>query len=115
MKNSRLVKTLQAVEDAQVVILVIDAQEGLVEQDLHLIGMVVDAGRALVVAINKWDHLLPDDRDRVRVRSGPSVEFHTLGETNTLFQLCMELGSEICIGRSEMLMGLQPQNLLLTL
>ena len=63
-----IVKTLQAVEDAQVVILVIDAQEGLVEQDLHLIGMVVDAGRALVVAINKWDHLLPDDRDRVRVR-----------------------------------------------
>jgi|TARA_B110000305_G_scaffold100903_1_gene113552 GTP-binding protein len=70
-----IVKTLQAVEDAQVVILVIDAQEGLVEQDLHLIGMVVDAGRALVVAINKWDHLLPDDRDRVRVSLDRRLNF----------------------------------------
>lgn len=52
-----IVKTLKAVEDANVVILLIDAQEGVVDQDLHLMGHVIDAGRALVVAVNKWDGL----------------------------------------------------------
>ncbi|MBU2887300.1 ribosome biogenesis GTPase Der [Gilvimarinus agarilyticus] len=52
-----IVKTLQAIDDANVVILVIDAQEGIVEQDLHLMGTVIDAGRALVIALNKWDGL----------------------------------------------------------
>ena len=47
-------------------ILVVDAQEGLVEQDMHLMGTVVDAGRALVVAVNKWDHLDPDLRVKIR-------------------------------------------------
>ena len=61
-----IVKTLQAIEDSHVVILVVDAQEGLVEQDLHLMGTVVDAGRALVVAVNKWDHLDPDLRAKIR-------------------------------------------------
>lgn len=61
-----IVKTLQAIEDAQVVVLVLDAREGLVEQDLHLIGTVVDAGRALVVAINKWDHMPTEDREAVK-------------------------------------------------
>lgn len=49
-----IIKTLQAIDDAHVVILVIDAREGLVDQDLHLIGFVLDAGRSLVIAINKW-------------------------------------------------------------
>ena len=61
-----IVKTLQAIDDAQVVILVLDAREGLVDQDLHLIGTVVEAGRALVVAVNKWDHMSADDRDAVK-------------------------------------------------
>jgi GTP-binding protein len=52
-----IVKTLQAIDDANVVILLIDAQEGIVDQDLHLMGHVIDAGRALVVALNKWDGL----------------------------------------------------------
>ena len=61
-----IVKTLQAIEDSHVVVLVVDAQEGLVEQDLHLMGTVIDAGRALVVAVNKWDHLDPDVREKIR-------------------------------------------------
>ena len=61
-----IVKTLQAIEDAHVVILVVDAQEGLVEQDLHLMGTVIEAGRALVVAVNKWDHLDSDVREKIR-------------------------------------------------
>ncbi len=56
-----IVKTLQAIDDANVVILLMDAQEGLVEQDMHLMGNVVEAGRALVLAVNKWDGL---DQDR---------------------------------------------------
>ncbi len=52
-----IVKTLQAIDDANVVVLVMDASEGVVDQDLHLIGQCIDAGRALVVALNKWDGL----------------------------------------------------------
>lgn len=52
-----IVKTLQAIDDANVVILVMDASEGIVDQDLHLLGSAIDAGRALVVALNKWDGL----------------------------------------------------------
>jgi GTP-binding protein len=61
-----IVKTLQAIEDANVVILVMDAQEGIVEQDLHLLGHVIEKGRALVVAINKWDGLDEEQRDTVK-------------------------------------------------
>lgn len=61
-----IVKTLQAIADANVVVLLIDAQEGLVEQDLHLMGQVIDAGRALVVAINKWDNLSADQKGTVK-------------------------------------------------
>ena len=61
-----IVKTLQAVEDANVVILLIDAQEGLVDQDLHLMGHVIDAGRALVVALNKWDGLEQDAKQFIK-------------------------------------------------
>jgi GTP-binding protein len=61
-----IVKTLQAIDDANVVILLIDAHEGVVDQDLHLMGHVITAGRALVVAVNKWDGLAPDDREQVK-------------------------------------------------
>ncbi|MDQ1362835.1 MAG: GTPase [Pseudomonadota bacterium] len=63
-----IIKTLQAVDEAHVVVLLIDAHEGVSDQDLHLLGYVVDAGRALVVAINKWDGL--DDYQRQQVRNG---------------------------------------------
>ncbi len=61
-----IVKTLQAIDRANVVVLVIDAREGLVDQDLHLLGYILDAGRALVIAINKWDGLDPDHKARVK-------------------------------------------------
>lgn len=60
-----VVKALQAMERAHVVILVIDATEGVVEQDLHVLQYAVDAGAAVVVAVNKWDGLDRDHRDRV--------------------------------------------------
>jgi len=61
-----VIKTLQAIEQANVVLLVLDAQQGIAEQDAGLAGHVVDSGRALVVVINKWDGLARDLRDRIR-------------------------------------------------
>ena len=61
-----IVKTLQAISDANVVILMIDATEGLVDQDLHLMGQIIDAGRALVVALNKWDGLEQEHKTFVK-------------------------------------------------
>ncbi|MEQ6884847.1 ribosome biogenesis GTPase Der [Salicola sp. Rm-C-2C1-2] len=57
-----VVKTLQSIEQAHVVVAMIDAREGLVDQDMHLIGFALDAGRAVVVVINKWDGMDPEDR-----------------------------------------------------
>ncbi|PAU88449.1 ribosome biogenesis GTPase Der [Pseudomonas sp. WN033] len=61
-----VVKTLQAIQDANVVIFVVDAREGIVEHDLNLLGFVLDAGRALVIAVNKWDGLAEEQKDYVK-------------------------------------------------
>lgn len=61
-----VVKTLQAIEDANVVVLVLDARENISEQDAHLAGFVLETGRALVVAVNKWDGLSPERRDDIK-------------------------------------------------
>lgn len=61
-----VVKTLQAIKDANVVVLVIDAQEGIVDQDLHMLGFALNAGRAMVIAINKWDGLHEDQKNYLK-------------------------------------------------
>lgn len=61
-----VVKSLQAIQDAHVVVLIVDARTGIVEQDLHLLGYVVETGRALVIAINKWDGLHIEDKEQVK-------------------------------------------------
>ncbi len=61
-----VVKTLQAIEAAQVVIMVLDAGQQISEQDAHLIGHTIEAGRGLVLAVNKWDGLIPSERERIR-------------------------------------------------
>ncbi len=61
-----VIKAMQAIEEAHVVILVIDAHEGISDQDATLLGYVIDSGRALVLAINKWDGLEPDERAWVK-------------------------------------------------
>ncbi|MDG2460574.1 MAG: ribosome biogenesis GTPase Der [Luminiphilus sp.] len=70
-----IVKTLKAIADAQVVILAMDAHEGLVEQDLHLLGQCIDAGRALVIALNKWDGIEPDEREWIRSELKRRLQF----------------------------------------
>ena len=61
-----VVKTLQAIQDANVVVFVMDAREGVVEHDLNLLGFVLESGRALVIALNKWDGMEPSERDYVK-------------------------------------------------
>ncbi|MCG7372436.1 MULTISPECIES: ribosome biogenesis GTPase Der [Pseudomonas] len=61
-----VVKTLQAIQDANVVIFVMDAREGVVEHDLNLLGFVLETGRALVIALNKWDGMEASERDYVK-------------------------------------------------
>ncbi|ASY30623.1 ribosome biogenesis GTPase Der [Taylorella equigenitalis] len=60
-----VIKTLQAIEACNVVVLVLDAQSEISEQDAHIAGFILESGRALVVAINKWDGLDEDKRDWV--------------------------------------------------
>ena len=61
-----VIKALQAIEQAHVVVVVLDAREGVTEQDLSLLGFVLQAGRALVIGFNKWDGMTREDRDQAR-------------------------------------------------
>jgi GTP-binding protein len=61
-----VIKTLQAIEDANVVILLLDAADGISEQDAHLAGHILETGRALVVGINKWDAASQDARETIK-------------------------------------------------
>ncbi len=61
-----VVKSLQAIQDANVVILLMDARESIVEQDLHLLGYVLETGRGLIIALNKWDGMSEYDKDKVK-------------------------------------------------
>ena len=60
-----VVKTLQAISEANVVLLLLDARQDISEQDAHIAGFVLESGRALVVGINKWDGLSPDKRKEI--------------------------------------------------
>ena len=63
-----VIKTMQAIEEANVVVMMMDAQKEIADQDLHLLGFILEAGRALVLVINKWDGL--DDYQKDKIRSG---------------------------------------------
>lgn len=70
-----VVKTLQAIEDAEVVIALVDAAEGVTDQDASIMGLALEAGRAMVVAINKWDGLDQNRRDRTRAEVDLKLPF----------------------------------------
>ncbi len=61
-----VIKTLRAIEDANVCLLIIDAREGISDQDLSLLGFILEAGRSLVLAVNKWDGLDEHVKDRIK-------------------------------------------------
>jgi GTP-binding protein len=70
-----VVQSLRAIEDAGVVILLVDAREGITDQDSHLIGLVVDRGRAITIGINKWDNLEYAHRRQVDAQIDRKLEF----------------------------------------
>ncbi|MEM7431216.1 MAG: ribosome biogenesis GTPase Der [Pseudomonadota bacterium] len=82
-----IVKALQAIERAQVVIAVLDAHEGITEQDVSLLGLVLERGRALVVACNKWDGLAADDRRHVKDEMERRLPFLDFAERITISAL----------------------------
>ncbi len=70
-----IIKTLQAIQDANVVIAVFDAREGIVDQDLHMLSFVLDAGRSLVIALNKWDGMEFSEKQRIKQEIKRRLEF----------------------------------------
>ncbi len=75
LEKFSVIKAMQAIERANVVVLVIDAHEGITDQDAHLLGFVLDEGRALVIAVNKWDGLEASERERVKYELGRKLQF----------------------------------------
>ncbi len=61
-----VIKSLQAIDESNVCLLVVDAREGVTEQDLHMAGFIIESGRALVVVVNKWDGLDEDSKQKVK-------------------------------------------------
>jgi GTP-binding protein len=82
-----IVKALQAMERAQVVIAVLDASEGVTEQDVSLIGLAVERGRALVVVANKWDGMSAEDRRHVKDALDRRLPFLDFAERMTISAL----------------------------
>lgn len=70
-----VIKTLQAIQDANVVLLTIDAREGISDQDLSLLGFILNAGRSLVIVVNKWDGLDQEIKDRVKSELDRRLDF----------------------------------------
>ena len=70
-----VIKTLQAIQDANVVLLVIDARENISDQDLSLLGFILNAGRSLVIVVNKWDGLDTNVKDRVKSELDRRLDF----------------------------------------
>ncbi|MFK7977310.1 MAG: ribosome biogenesis GTPase Der [Halioglobus sp.] len=82
-----IVKTLKAVDDAHVVVLVMDGHEGIVDQDMHLLGHCVDAGRGLVLAVNKWDGIEPEQRQWIKTELDRRLRFADYADTHTISAL----------------------------
>jgi len=75
-----VVKTLQSISEANVVILLLDARQDISEQDAHIAGFILESGRALVVAVNKWDGLAADKRDEIRSDLERKLHFLTFAK-----------------------------------
>jgi GTP-binding protein len=78
-----VIKTLQAIDAANVVILVLDARSGISEQDATIGGYIAEKGRALIVAVNKWDGL--DTHERTTIKNQLELKLPFLGFASTLF------------------------------
>ena len=79
-----VVKTLQAIERANVVILVVDAEADIADQDAHIGGYILEAGRALVVAVNKWDAIDSEKRKDVKSDLERKLQFLDFADFQTI-------------------------------
>ena len=77
-----VIKTMQSISDANVIILLLDAQQDISEQDAHIAGFILESGRALVVAVNKWDGLQSDQRDQVKMDLDRKLDFLSFAKTH---------------------------------
>lgn len=82
-----VVKTLQAIEAANVILFVMDAREGVTDQDLRLLGFVLNSGKALVIAVNKWDGMSASDRDKTRTTLDRRLDFLSFVRVHTISAL----------------------------
>ena len=82
-----VIKTLQAIEASNVVLLMIDAQHEVSDQDAHIAGFILETGRALVVAINKWDGLDSEQRERIQREFDRKLRFLSFARQHTISAL----------------------------
>ncbi|MDD4914883.1 MAG: ribosome biogenesis GTPase Der [Methylococcales bacterium] len=82
-----IIKSLQAIEKAHVVIYLIDAQEGVTDQDAHILGLILEAGRALIIGLNKWDGLSAEHRDFVKKQIDIKLSFLSFAEKHPISAL----------------------------
>ena len=82
-----IIKTLDAIKECHVAIMVLDARTGLVEQDLHLLDYVLTSGRALVLAVNKWDGLESEAKDKMRAEIKRRLGFADYAELHFISAL----------------------------
>ncbi len=95
-----VIKTLQAIEDANVVVLLFDAEQGITEQDAHLAGFILEAGRALVVAVNKWDAVPRRPARRRQARARPQGRLPGVRRATTTSRPGRGAASRACCARS---------------
>jgi GTP-binding protein len=77
-----VVKTLQSISEANVVLLLLDAQQDISEQDAHIAGFILESGRALVIGVNKWDGLTTDRRDAIKMDLERKLNFLSFAKTH---------------------------------
>src|SRR5690606_22310968 len=82
-----VIKTLQAIEACNVVVLMLDAQTEISDQDAHIAGFIIETGRALVVAINKWDGLDAYQRERIQRDFERKLRFLSFAKVHTISAL----------------------------
>jgi GTP-binding protein len=75
VERASVAKTLQAIAEAHVVILVLDAHEGIAEQDASVLGIALQRGRALIIAVNKWDGIAPEQREQIERQLSLKLDF----------------------------------------
>lgn len=82
-----VVKSLQAIEKSNVVIYLIDGREGVTDQDAHLLGLVLEAGKALIIGINKWDGLDTEQKETVKRQLDVKLSFLDFAEKHPISAL----------------------------